>query len=123
MNTIIDANKTPVAIGLYSQTRVRGNSLFISRQISLKSQNEKILEATTAEQPSQITKNPDILLRSRSERPVFFQICKILPFPMKFMLKVVLEAAESSFEKAIKSCVAVKTLPGNAVAEPAAEVN
>ena len=117
MITKISTNKAPGAIGPYSQAVVFGNMVFTSGQIAINPENGNV-EATTIEgQTEQVMKN----------------------------LGAVLEAAGSSFEKAIKttcfladmadfaafneiygkyftgkparSCVAAKTLPKGVLVE------
>ena len=113
----ISTNKAPSAIGPYSQAMVFGNMLFTSGQIPINPQTGNIEATTIADQTEQVMKN----------------------------LGAVLEAAGSSFEKAIKttcflanisdfaafnevyakyftekparSCVAVKDLPKGALVE------
>lgn len=117
MSSKIHTDKAPAAIGPYSQTVVTGNLVFTSGQIPLSPETGEIA-------------GDDI--RTQTER-----ICE--------NLKAVLEAAGSSLDKAVKtvcflsdmadfaefnevyakyftgkparSCVAVKTLPKNVLAE------
>lgn len=114
---VISTEKAPAAIGPYSQAMVIKGVLFTSGQIPLNPQTGEIQGATIEEQAEQVMKN----------------------------LGAVLEAAGSSYEKAIKttcfladmgdfaafnevygkyftgkparSCVAVKTLPKNVLCE------
>ena len=114
---VISAEKAPAAIGPYSQAMVIKGVLFTSGQIPLNPQTGEIQGTTIEEQAEQVMKN----------------------------LGAVLEAAGSSYEKAIKttcfladmgdfaafnevygkyftgkparSCVAVKTLPKNVLCE------
>ena len=113
----VATDKAPSAIGPYSQAMVFGNMLFTSGQIPINPQTGNIEATTIADQTEQVMKN----------------------------LGAVLEAAGSSFEKAIKttcflanisdfaafnevyakyftekparSCVAVKDLPKGALVE------
>ena len=114
---LISTEKAPAAIGPYSQAMVIKGVLFTSGQIPLNPQTGEIQGTTIEEQAEQVMKN----------------------------LGAVLEAAGSSYEKAIKttcfladmgdfaafnevygkyftgkparSCVAVKTLPKNVLCE------
>lgn len=114
---VISTEKAPAAIGPYSQAMVIKGVLFTSGQIPLNPQTGEIQGTTIEEQSEQVMKN----------------------------LGAVLEAAGSSYEKAIKttcfladmgdfaafnevygkyftgkparSCVAVKTLPKNVLCE------
>ena len=114
---VISTDKAPAAIGPYSQAMVIKGVLFTSGQIPLNPQTGEIQGTTIEEQAEQVMKN----------------------------LGAVLEAAGSSYEKAIKttcfladmgdfaafnevygkyftgkparSCVAVKTLPKNVLCE------
>lgn len=114
---VISTEKAPAAIGPYSQAMVIKGVLFTSGQIPLNPQTGEIQGTTIEEQAEQVMKN----------------------------LGAVLEAAGSSYEKAIKttcfladmgdfaafnevygkyftgkparSCVAVKTLPKNVLVE------
>ena len=113
----ISTEKAPAAIGPYSQAIVIGDFLFTSGQIPLNPQTGEMVGTTIEEQAEQVMKN----------------------------LAAVLEAAGTSFENAVKttcfladmadfaafngvyakyftgkparSCVAVKTLPKNALVE------
>ena len=113
----ISTEKAPAAIGPYSQAIVIGDFLFTSGQIPLNPQPGEMVGTTIEEQAEQVMKN----------------------------LAAVLEAAGTSFENAVKttcfladmadfaafngvyakyftgkparSCVAVKTLPKNALVE------
>ena len=117
MSNAVHTKNAPEAIGPYSQAIVTGNLVFTSGQIPLNPLNGQIVGENITEQTEQVCKN----------------------------LKVVLEAAGSSLEKAVKttcflsnmddfaafneiyakyfvnkparSCVAVKTLPKNVLVE------
>ena len=117
MAKIISTNKAPAAIGPYSQAIVVGNIVYTSGQIPIVPESGLIETTSVADQTEQVMKN----------------------------LAAVLEAAGSSFEKAIKttcfladisyfaafnevyakyfiskparSCVAVKDLPKGALVE------
>ena len=117
MSSKVQTNKAPAAIGPYSQAMVVGNLIFTSGQISLNPETGVIEGNNITEQTHRVCKN----------------------------LKAVLEAAGASLEKAVKttcflddmgdftafnevyseyftgkparSCVAVKTLPKNALVE------
>ncbi|MDE6775942.1 MAG: RidA family protein [Ruminococcus sp.] len=115
--TKIHTEKAPKAVGPYSQAVVSGNMVYTSGQIAINPETNAIEAVTIQEQTEQVMKN----------------------------LGAVLEAAGSSFEKAVKttcfladmndfgafneiygkyftslparSCVAVKTLPKNVLVE------
>lgn len=115
--TKIHTEKAPKAVGPYSQAVVSGNTVYTSGQIAINPETNAIEAVTIQEQTEQVMKN----------------------------LGAVLEAAGSSFEKAVKttcfladmndfgafneiygkyftslparSCVAVKTLPKNVLVE------
>ena len=117
MSSKVQTNKAPAAIGPYSQAMVVGNLIFTSGQIPLNPETGLIGGNNITEQTHRVCKN----------------------------LKAVLEAAGASLEKAVKttcflddmadfaafnevyaeyftgkparSCVAVKTLPKNALVE------
>ena len=117
MSSKVQTNKAPAAIGPYSQAMVVGNLIFTSGQIPLNPETGLIEGNNITEQTHRVCKN----------------------------LKAVLEAAGVSLEKAVKttcflddmgdfaafnevyseyftgkparSCVAVKTLPKNALVE------
>lgn len=114
---IVSTEKAPAAIGPYSQAMIVNGIVFTSGQIPLNPQTGEIIGTTIEEQAEQVMKN----------------------------LGAVLEAAGSSYEKAVKttcflsdmgdfaafneiygkyftgkparSCVAVKTLPKNVFCE------
>lgn len=113
----VSTEKAPAAIGPYSQAIICGDMVFTSGQIPINPANGNIEAVTIEQQAEQVMKN----------------------------LQAVLEAAGSSFEKAVKttcfladmgdfaafngvyakyfttkparSCVAVKTLPKNVLVE------
>ena len=117
MSSKVQTNKAPAAIGPYSQAMLVGNLIFTSGQIPLNPETGLIEGNNITEQTHRVCKN----------------------------LKAVLEAAGASLEKAVKttcflddmgdftafnevyseyftgkparSCVAVKTLPKNALVE------
>ena len=117
MSSKVQTNKAPAAIGPYSQAMVVGNLIFTSGQIPLNPETGMIEGNNITEQTHRVCKN----------------------------LKAILEAAGASLEKAVKttcflddmadfadfnevyaeyfsgkparSCVAVKTLPKNALVE------
>lgn len=117
MSSKVQTNKAPAAIGPYSQAMVVGNLIFTSGQIPLNPETGVIEGNNIKEQTHRVCKN----------------------------LKAVLEAAGGSLDKAVKttcflddmadftafnevyaeyftgkparSCVAVKTLPKNALVE------
>lgn len=117
MSSKVQTNKAPAAIGPYSQAMVVGNLIFTSGQIPLNPETGLIEGNNITEQTHRVCKN----------------------------LKAVLEEAGASLEKAVKttcflddmgdftafnevyseyftgkparSCVAVKTLPKNALVE------
>ena len=117
MSSKVQTNKAPAAIGPYSQAMVVGNLIFTSGQIPLNPETGMIEGNNITEQTHRVCKN----------------------------LKAVLETAGASLEKAVKttcflddmgdfaafnevyaeyftgkparSCVAVKTLPKNALVE------
>lgn len=117
MSSKVQTNKAPAAIGPYSQAMVVGNLIFTSGQIPLNPETGLIEGNNITEQTHRVCKN----------------------------LKAVLEAAGASLDKAVKttcflddmadftafnevyaeyftgkparSCVAVKTLPKNALVE------
>lgn len=117
MSSKVQTNKAPAAIGPYSQAMVVGNLIFTSGQIPLNPETGMIEGNNITEQTHRVCKN----------------------------LKAVLEAAGTSLEKVVKttcflddmadfaafnevyaeyftgkparSCVAVKTLPRNALVE------
>lgn len=117
MLKVISTNKAPAAIGPYSQAVACGDMLFTSGQIPIDPATGEIVEGDISAQAEQVMKN----------------------------LGAVLEAAGTSFEKAVKttcflsnmddfaafnqvyanyfvskparSCVAVKTLPKNVLCE------
>lgn len=117
MSSKVQTNKAPAAIGPYSQAMVVGNLIFTSGQIPLNPETGVLEGENITEQTHRVCKN----------------------------LKAVLEAAGTSLEKAVKttcflddmadfaafnevyaeyftgkparSCVAVKTLPKNALVE------
>lgn len=117
MSSKVQTNKAPAAIGPYSQAMVVGNLIFTSGQIPLSPETGVLEGENITEQTHRVCKN----------------------------LKAVLEAAGSSLEKVVKttcflddmadfaafnevyaeyftgkparSCVAVKTLPRNALVE------
>lgn len=117
MSSKVQTNKAPAAIGPYSQAMVVGNLIFTSGQIPLSPETGVLEGENITEQTHRVCKN----------------------------LKAVLEAAGTSLEKVVKttcflddmadfaafnevyaeyftgkparSCVAVKTLPRNALVE------
>ena len=85
---VINTEKAPGAIGPYSQGFVVGNLVITSGQIPVNPADGSVGEGIAA-QAEQSCKN----------------------------VGAILEAAGSSFDKVVKTCVAVKTLPKNVLCE------
>lgn len=62
MKEIINSPKAPAPIGPYSQAVKSGNTLYVSGQIPIDQQNDKMIEGTIEEETEQVMKNLGFIL-------------------------------------------------------------
>ena len=116
MKTIISTEKAPAAIGPYSQAIDTGNTLYQSGMLGVDPATGVLAEGIV-EQTKQIIKNIDNLLKAAgySKDDVVKTTCFIADMGDFATFNEIYGAYFTS--KPARSCVAVKTLPKNALAE------
>ncbi len=113
----ISTEKAPKAIGPYSQAVKVGNVLFTSGQIPLDPESGEIVGETIEEQTKRICENLKAVLSAAGA--TFENVVKTTCFlsDMADFGKFNEIYAEYFVSKPARSCVAVKTLPKNVLAE------
>ena len=113
----IKTNKAPAAIGPYSQGIGFGNLVFTSGQIPLDPVSGEVVGKTIEEQAEQVIKNISAILEA--ENIDFNNVIKTTCFlaDMSDFAKFNEVYAKYFTSKPARSCVAVKTLPKNVLAE------
>ena len=113
----ISTEKAPAAIGPYSQAIVIGDFLFTSGQIPLNPQTGEIVGTTIEEQAEQVMKNLAAVLEAAGT--CFENAIKTTCFLADMADFAAFNGVYAKYftEKPARSCVAVKTLPKNALVE------
>ncbi|MDR3325564.1 MAG: RidA family protein [Spirochaetaceae bacterium] len=114
---VIETSAAPAAIGPYSQGFVVGELVFTSGQIPLSPQTGEIVGATAAEQAEQCIKNLKAVLESSGSS--LAKVIKTTCFlaDMNDFASFNEVYAKRFTGKPARSCIAVKTLPKNALVE------
>lgn len=113
----IHTNNAPAAIGPYSQAVKVGNLLFTSGQIALDPATGNVVEGGITEQTEQIMKNLTAVVEAAGGK--MENIVKTTCFIADMADFGVFNEIYAKYitEKPARSCVAVKTLPKNVLAE------
>ena len=113
----VSTEKAPAAIGPYSQAVVAGGVLYTSGQIPVNPETNAIAGNTIEEQAEQVMKNLGAVLAEAGT--TFEKVVKTTCFiaDMGDFAKFNEIYAKYFTEKPARSCVAVKTLPKNALCE------
>lgn len=113
----IFTNDAPAAIGPYSQAIVANGFVFTSGQIALNTQTQQVSGATIEEQTEQIMQNLDAVLKAAGSG--FDKAVKTVCFlaDMNDFAKFNEIYGNYFTSKPARSCVAVKQLPKNVLAE------
>ncbi len=114
---ITDTKKAPAAIGPYSQAVSTGNLLFTSGQIALDPQTGEMVGDDIVSQTGQLIKNLSAILDANNAG--FENVVKTTCFlkNMEDFAKFNEVYAEYFVNKPARSCVAVKSLPKDALVE------
>ena len=117
MKTVISTDKAPAAIGPYSQAVKVGNLLFTSGQIALDPATGNVVAGGIAEQTAQIMKNLTAVVEAAGGK--MENVVKTTCFLADMADFGVFNEVYAQYitEKPARSCVAVKTLPKNVLAE------
>ena len=113
----IATEKAPQAIGPYSQAIVFGELVFTSGQIPLDPQTGEIVGTTIEEQAERVMKNLGEVLKAADSS--FEKAIKTTCFLADMNDFAAFNAVYAKYftEKPARSCVAVKTLPKNVLVE------
>ena len=113
----ISTEKAPGAIGPYSQAVISGNLLFTSGQIAINPATGEVESDTIQGQTEQIMKNLGALLEAAGSS--YAKTVKTTCFLADMNDFAAFNEIYSKYftEKPARSCVAVKTLPKNVLAE------
>ncbi|MDD6037193.1 MAG: RidA family protein [bacterium] len=113
----IATTKAPAAIGPYSQGKVVGNLVFFSGQIPLDANSGEIVGTTIEEQTHCICKNIGELLKEAGVN--FDAVIKTTCFLAEMSDFAAFNEVYAQYftSKPARSCVAVKALPKNVLAE------
>ena len=113
----IETSNAPAAIGPYSQGYIVNGLLFTSGQIPLNPATGEIVGTTIEEQTHQVMKNLGALLEAANSS--YEKVVKTTCFlaDMGDFAQFNAVYAEYMTEKPARSCVAVKTLPKNVLCE------
>ena len=113
----ISTEKAPAAIGPYSQAIVIGDFLFTSGQIPLNPQTGEMVGVTIEEQAEQVMKNLAAVLEAAGT--CFENAIKTTCFLADMADFAAFNGVYAKYftGKPARSCVAVKTLPKNALVE------
>ena len=113
----ISTEKAPGAIGPYSQAVISGNLLFTSGQIAINPATGEVESDTIQGQTEQIMKNLGALLEAAGSS--YAKTVKTTCFLADMNDFAAFNEIYGKYftEKPARSCVAVKTLPKNALAE------
>jgi 2-iminobutanoate/2-iminopropanoate deaminase len=111
---IIKTNLAPAPIGPYNQAVKAGNMLFVSGQIALNPSNGELINATVAEEATQVMKNIAAILNEAGAN--FSNIVKTTIFLSDMSLFAEVNEIYGSYFTAdypARETVAVKGLPKN----------
>lgn len=113
----VATDKAPAAIGPYSQGVIVNNMLFSSGQIPLDPVSGEIVGSTITEQAQQVMKNLGAVLQEAGAD--YAKVVKTTCFlaDMEDFAAFNEVYGEYFTQKPARSCVAVKTLPKNALCE------
>ncbi len=113
----IHTSNAPAAIGPYSQAIVTGNLIFTSGQIPLDPATGEVVTGAIEEQTKRICENLKALLESAGSG--LKNVVKTTCFLADMSDFAAFNAVYATYftEKPARSCVAVKTLPKNVLAE------
>lgn len=113
----VATDKAPAAIGPYSQGVIVNNMLFSSGQIPLDPVSGEIVGSTITEQAQQVMKNLGAVLQEAGAD--YAKVVKTTCFlaDMEDFASFNEVYGEYFTQKPARSCVAVKTLPKNALCE------
>lgn len=117
MITKISTSKAPAAIGPYSQAVSTGSMLYTSGQLGINSENGELEGADVTAQAEQVMKNLGAVLEEAGTN--FDNIVKTTCFLADMADFAAFNAVYSKYitSAPARSCVAVKTLPKNALVE------
>lgn len=115
--TVISTTAAPGAIGPYSQAVISGNLLFTSGQIAINPATGEVESDTIQGQTEQIMKNLGALLEAAGSS--YAKTVKTTCFLADMNDFAAFNEIYGKYftEKPARSCVAVKTLPKNVLAE------
>ena len=113
----VETKNAPAAIGPYSQGIILNGIAFFSGQIPLSPETGEVVGTTIEEQTEQVMKNIKALLESQGAE--FTDVVKTTCFlaDMRDFAAFNEVYAKYFTSKPARSCVAVKTLPKNALCE------
>ncbi len=113
----ISTDKAPKAIGPYSQAVKTGNILFTSGQIPLDPESGEVVGTDITEQAERICKNLGAVLEAAGSD--FSKVIKTTCFLADMSDFAAFNEVYAKYfvSKPARSCVAVKTLPKNVLAE------
>ncbi len=115
---LVATDKAPQAIGPYSQGYISGGLFFASGQIAINPATAEVLNGTIEEQTELVCKNIGELLKAAGTD--FDHVVKTTCFLADMGDFAAFNAVYGSYftdTKPARSCVAVKTLPKNVLAE------
>ena len=114
---IISTNNAPQAVGPYSQAIVVNGTLYASGQIAIDPQTQKMIEGDIVAQTERICKNIGAVLAASGLK--FENVVKTTCFLADMADFVTFNRIYEKYfvSKPARSCVAVKQLPKNALAE------
>ena len=114
---IISTNNAPQAVGPYSQAIVVNGTLYASGQIAIDPQTQKMIEGDIVAQTERICKNIEAVLAASGLK--FENVVKTTCFLADMADFVTFNRIYEKYfvSKPARSCVAVKQLPKNALAE------
>ena len=117
MSKTIHTDNAPAAIGPYSQAKVVGNLVFTSGQIPLDPAKGIIVGETIEEQAEQVCKNLAAVLEAAGSS--LEKVVKTTCFLQNMEDFALFNEVYARYftEKPARSCVAVKSLPKNALVE------
>lgn len=117
MISVVSTEKAPAAIGPYSQATVIGNLVFTSGQIAINPATGELEGTTIYEQTEQVMKNLEAVLGEAGCE--FTDVVKTTCYLSDINDFVAFNTIYGKYfvGKPARSCVAVKTLPKNALCE------
>lgn len=117
MKNIISTENAPAAIGPYSQAILMDNLLFVSGVMPINPKTNTLVESNIATQTEQVLKNIEAILSNvgLDEENVVKTTCFLSSMALFNEFNQVYE--KYFIHKPARSCVAVKSLPKNALVE------